>query len=324
MKKSLLLITLFFCTILFYTNNYAAQDQSLDEIIATVNEDVITKSELNRSLAIVKMQLLQSHLPKPEDKILKKQVLDQLINKKLQLQMARQANVYVNDEDLDNAVEAVARRNNVSVDDLYQRIARDGMSKTDYREEMRDQLILKKIQEQELISHITMTSDEVTNFLRSKNWINNASKEYRIEDILIPTSDTPSPEELLRAKQRAQNVLAKLKQKMSFKMVAQMESGEKHALQGGDLGFRKLPEIPSAFSDVVVHMKLNEVAGPIQTPNGFHIIRLVDERTDSSAAAPDRRQVENLLFQRKFEEALQNWISRLRSQAFINSHPETA
>ena len=101
--------------------------------------------------------------------------------------------------------------------------------------------------------------------------------------------------------------------------MAQAESSEKHALEGGDLGWRKLPEIPSAFAEQVTRMQVKEIAGPIQTSNGFHIIRLTDARAATDAqATPNRKQVEELLMQRKFEEAMQNWVSKLRGQAFIS------
>ncbi|RDI41491.1 peptidylprolyl isomerase [Aquicella lusitana] len=299
--------------------SYAKSAQELDQILVIVNDDVITQSELNQALSMMKMQIAQAQMPVPPEAILQKQTLDQLINKKLQLQIAKQAGVHITDNDLDKAIERIAAQNNVSIDALYQRINQEGMKTADYRNEIRDQMTLQKLQQQEVVNRITITPQEVDTFMHSKIWQSNGTKEYRLEDILIPLSDTPSPAEITEAKKRAMALITKLHQGQNFREVAQAESSEKHALEGGDLGWRKLPEIPSAFAEQVTRMQVKEIAGPIQTSNGFHIIRLTDARAATDAqATPNRKQVEELLMQRKFEEAMQNWVSKLRGQAFIS------
>jgi peptidyl-prolyl cis-trans isomerase SurA len=248
--------------------------------------------------------------------------LEQLITKRLQLQVAKQAGINVTDTDLDSAIGNIAKQNNMTTSILYERLTQEGMTAKDYRSEIREQITLQKLQQQEVVNRVTITPEEVASFMHSQAWQNNGSKEYRIEDILIPLSDTPSSEEIAAARKRATAVIAKLNQGQNFRSVAQSESGDKHALQGGDLGWRKLPEIPSAFAELVSRMQPKEVSAPIQTPNGFHIIRLAGSRSIGEAqAAPDRKQIESLLLQRKFEEAIQNWVSKLRSQAFIVMNP---
>ncbi len=322
MKKKFLSASLvLFSLISFTTSDAKTNDASLDQIVAVVNDDVVTRSELNQNLAIVKMQIAQAHVPTPSQDVLQKQALDQLINKKLQLQIAKQAGVSITDADLDKAVQLVAEQNQMSVNALYARLREEGMSVSDYRHEIHDQLVLQKLQQQEVISRITITPEEVNSFLHSKIWQNNGAKEYRIQDILIPFSDTPSSQEIASARIRANAILAQLHAGKSFRAIAQSESSEKHALEGGDLGWRKLPEVPSAFAEHLVSMDKKDIAGPIQTANGFHLIQLVDvHQLDQHEAAPDRKQVEKLLMQRKFEEAIQNWVSKLRSQAYIETN----
>ncbi|OGT41018.1 MAG: hypothetical protein A3F42_06800 [Gammaproteobacteria bacterium RIFCSPHIGHO2_12_FULL_37_34] len=307
------------CYIAFSTLGYAkTTEQPLDNVVAIVNDDVITQTELNHDLDIVKTQITRAQMPIPTNDVLQKQVLDQMINKTLQLQLAKLGGIDINDADLDKAVADIAERNQLSVKILYQHIQEEGMSTTDYRKEMRERLIIQKLQQQEVSNRISISSQEVTNFIHSKAWQNNSAKEYHLEDILIPISDAPSTEELLTAKKRALAVLAQLNQGKDFRKVAQAESGDSHALKGGDLGWRKIPEIPSAFAATVLNMQTKSIAGPIQTPNGFHIIRLAEVRSiGGKQVAPSRKQIEQLLLQRKFEEAVQNWISKLRNQAFI-------
>ena len=317
--KKVLATCLLLCSTLLCVSSYAKKtEQPLDQIIAIVNDDVVTKTEFNHALATAKIQIVQEQIPMPSANVLEKQVLDQLINKKLELQIAKLANVNVTDADLNEAVKHIAEQNSMSVNELYQRINQEGMSTASYRTEMHDQMTLQKLQQQEVVSHIIITPQEVTTFLNSKAWQNNNSKEYRLEDILIPVAEAPSSTEIAVARKHAEEVMAKLNQGQSFQQLAQSESGDAHALQGGDLGWRKLPEIPSTFADHVVAMKPKEISGPVQAPNGFHIIRLVNVRdSGSKQAAPDRKQIEQLLLQRKFEEAVQSWVSKLRSQAFI-------
>jgi peptidyl-prolyl cis-trans isomerase SurA len=296
--------------------------QSLDQIVAIVNDDVVTKSELNRAMDTVKMTMSQQNMATPDSKVMQKQVLTQLINKKLQLQIARQAGIEATDEELDKAIDNIAKQNNVTVSALYEQLDKEGMAKKEYRNELRDQITMQKLQQQEVNGKVSVSQDEISSFIHSHAWQANAEKEYHLEDILIPVSDTPSSEEVVAAKKRADLAMNRLNKGESFAVVSQSESGSKNALQGGDLGWRKLPEIPSAFADQVTRMKVQQVAGPIQTPNGFHIIRLADMRADATPkAAPNRKQIQDQLMQQKYEVIVQNWVSKLRNQAFIVTNP---
>lgn len=293
-------------------------EEHLDNIVAVVNDDVITDTEFNQALTTVKIQFEQSGNAMPEKEVLQKQVLDQLINKKLQLQLAHQSGVNINDKTVNQTIERIAQQNDISVKTLYGKLNEEGIKPDDYRREIREQLTIQKLQQRELTSRVNITENEVNNFMRSAMWQFNSSKEYRLEDILIPLSDAPASEEIVRAKKHAEELIAKLNAGASFRQVAQAESGDKHALQGGDLGWRKLPEIPSAFAELVTQLQKNEISGPIQTPNGFHIIRLAGTRdTNKKQTPPNRKQIEELLMQRKFEEAVQNWMSKIRNQAYI-------
>lgn len=319
MKKAIC-ISLLLCSAIFSAGSYAkAAEQSLDQIVAVVNDDVITDSELNHALATTKAQLSQEQLAMPPATILYKQVLDQLINKRLQLQIAQKSGVQISDAELDSTVERIAQQNNMSVEMLYERINGEGMTTEEYRHEMRDQLTMQKLQQQEVAGKVTISKEEITGFMHSRSWKSNGTKEYHLEDILIPLSDTPSSEEIVSTKQRADSILAKLKQGQPLRDVALADAGAKNTLQSDDLGWRQLPEIPSAFTEEVTKMQNNAFGGPIQTPNGFHILRMIASRNvDGKANTPDKKQIENLLLQQKFEEAVRNWVSKLRSQAFID------
>lgn len=317
MKKRLLATCIIGCMI---STSFAADKQPINQIVAVVNDDVVTRTELNNAMTAAKAQIAQEHISAPPEKMLQKQVLDQLINKKLQLQIAKQAGIRVDDQDVNDSIAQVAEQNKISVTDLYEHLGQEGMSKTSYQNEIRDQMIIQKLQQQEVVSRINISPDEIESFMHSTAWKNNSTKEYRIDDLLVPISDSPTTNEITAARKHATEIASKLKSGADFQQVALTESN-KGGLQGGDLGWRKLPEIPSAFADPIARMKTNDVAGPIQTANGFHVIHLAAIRAAESGEnmSATRSQVEQLLMQRKFEEAMQNWVSRLRGQSFIET-----
>jgi peptidyl-prolyl cis-trans isomerase SurA len=318
LKLSLsILCTSFICAHI----NAASNEQSLDRIVAIVNDAPITQTELDEAVATMRKQIAATNTPVPTDAILHKQILQQLVDKKLQLQLAAMAGIQVKDEDLDRAITHVAESNNMTMQQLYEQLPKQGMSITDYRKEIHDEMLIQQVQQHEVGSKITITPQELSDFTRSKAWQASNSKEYHLEDIVIALPDTPSTQQVQEAKKHASDLLDKIHHGMSFHSAAMAESGNK-AMEGGDLGWRKLPEVPSAFADEIMHMQNNDYAGPVQTPNGFHILHLAGVRDVASATAPSSKQVEQLIFQRKLEEALPSWMAKIRSQAFVNTNPE--
>lgn len=293
--------------------------EPLDRIVATVNDTVITQSELQHEMVTIKRQLANSNTSSPSDNILHKQVLDQLINRKLQLQLAEQANITINDAEMNSVISNIAQSNKMTTEELYQKVVAQGMTKTEYRDQIRDEMTLQRIQQQNIGSKVNIAPKEIDAFMRSKDWQAYNTKEYRLEDIMVSFPDAPTSEQIAAAKKQADAILTKIHQGTSFHQAAMNDSNNSNALQGGDLGWRKLPEIPTAFANNVIHMKQNDILGPIQTANGFHIIHLAEVRDDNSHGniEDQRKQVAQLIFQRKLEEALQTWVAQLRSSAYI-------
>ncbi len=309
------------CSLPMHAYSAKASSQSLDRVVVIINDSVITQTELDEAINTVRKQFQGNP---PAENVLRKQVLDQLINRKLQMQLAEQAGVTISDENLNKAINQIALSNKISAKELYSKLAEQGMSRTQYRKEIHEQLILQQIQQQEVGQRLTITPQEIDDFLRSKDWKTSYGKEYHLEDILIALPEAPTPQDIMEAKSRAENIVAKIHNGMSFKQAALSESNGSQALQGGDLGWRKLPNIPPEFASELVNMKPNELLGPMMTPNGFHIVLLAgirDAKIEGDTKSV-RKQIEQLIYQRKFEEGLQKWISKLRSSAFINMHPE--
>lgn len=291
----------------------------LDGIVVVINDAVVTQSELDQAIDMIKKQMMASNVPVPSESALRKQVIDQLINKKLQLQIADHMGLTITDKDVDNAIHTIADNNKIAVSDLYDKIKEQGMDLQEYHKEIHDQLTLQQVQQQAVASKINITQSEVDSFLRSKTWQAFNSKEYHLEDILITLPENPSTQDVADAKKRADELLTKIHGGLNFSEAAAAESGESNALQGGDLGWRKLPEIPALFSNELIHMTSGQILGPIQTPNGYHIVKLTGIRTVNNKLNPIQKnqQVREMIFQRKMEEGLQSWLSKIRSEAYI-------
>ncbi|MES2218189.1 MAG: SurA N-terminal domain-containing protein [Pseudomonadota bacterium] len=299
--------------------------ESLDGIVAIVNDSVITQSELDDSISTVKKQLASSNTSAPTPADIRKHVLDQLIDRKLALQLAEAGGLKITDDQVEKAIANIASQNKVPVKDLYEKVGETGLTAEAYRKEIREEMLIQQVQQHEVGSHLTITEQEVDDFMRSATWKAYNNREYHLEDILIALPATPSSQDVANAKKQADTVLAKIHGGMSFSALAAADSGNNQALQGGDLGWLRLPQIPPAFANELVHMKPADILGPISTPNGFHIVRLVAMRElpPQGNASQQRQQVQQLIYQRKMAEGLQAWSTKIRSEAFINMHPET-
>lgn len=307
-----LLITLFFLPLM----GIAKTEESLDRIVAIVNDSVITQSELNEALKLAKSQLAgQQTLSSSE---LRKKVLDQLINRKLQLQLAEQAGIHIGDAEVNKALTEVAARNQMTVAQLYERVKAEGLTPAEYRKDIREELTLQRVQQQEVGSKIIITPEEVKSFAltHQASPAPDVPAEYHLEDILINVPDNPTSQQMAAARKRAEELIAKINQGTPFKTIAAAEGSE-------DLGWRPLSQIPAAFVNAIAQIKVHHISEPIEAPNGFHILYLAGMRTIAPPAGviPPAKQIEQLLFQKKYEEALERWVAKLRSDAVINLNP---
>jgi peptidyl-prolyl cis-trans isomerase SurA len=292
----------------------ASNKHSLDKMVAIVNDAVITQSELDQAMNAIKKQSEAANAPIPSLSLLQKKALDQLIYRKLQLQLAEQNGLRINDTEVTKAINTIAETNKVTLAQLYQKIAEDGMSIADYRKEIREELTLQQIERQEVGSKISMTPQQVKEFMRStSSQTASTNRSYRIEDILVALPDSPTPDNIANAKKQAQALLEKLHQGTTFENLSPDDYN--------DLGWRKLSEVPSAFTDHVAKAKTGSVIGPIQTDNGLHIVYVQAVRDDNNQAA-SFEAAQQQLYQQKFEEALHQWTAKLRSQAIIIINPQ--
>lgn len=262
----------------------AAQNlQPLDRIAAVVNEDVILQSELDRAVKNVTAQYASQPGQLPPQGVLERQVLERLILMKLQVARAAETGIKVSDDELNNAVAGVARQNGVSVDALRQKLAGEGLSFADFRNSIRDEIIVQRMRQSFAQSRVQVSEGEVDAALAAQT---SGGPQYHLAHILIGIPEGATAEQIATGQKKVEGVKGLIdKGDLDFAAAAVRYSDSPNALEGGDLGWRSLDEIPRAFSDMLKGMSAGQVVGPIRGPSGFQLLKLVETRDASQAAA---------------------------------------
>ena len=246
-----------------------------------VNEDVILRSELDRAVANIRAQYAGKETQLPPQDVLERQVLERLVLMRLQLARATDAGITASDEDLERAIQGVAQQNNMSVDQLRARIAQDGMSFAEFRNNMRDEIISQRLRQSFAQGRINVSEAEVDAALATASAA--ASQQFHLAHILVGAPDGATPEQLATAQKKIEGVKALIeKGEMTFSAAAVRYSDSPNALEGGDLGWRGLNEIPPAFAQTIQQMQAGQVIGPIRGPSGFQLLQLVETRTQAA------------------------------------------
>lgn len=277
-------------------DNTAKRD-AFDRIVAIVNDDVITQTELEFEMDAVKQQLRQQQTPVPSDSVLQKQVLERLIMMRIQLQRAERRLLRVDDESLNQAIENIARQNGLDLSQFRRALESSGLSYNEYRERIRDEMVISRLQQRQVQRKINVTDQEISDFLANRDLQDRSNEEYHLQHILFEVPEAANAERIQAAKQKAQNVLQQLKEGADFTQMAIANSDGQQALSGGDIGWRKLAEIPSLFADLVVDMEKGGLSDVIRSPSGFHIIKLADKRSDEKQHIVEQSRARHILIQ---------------------------
>ncbi|WP_329741315.1 peptidylprolyl isomerase [Dyella sp. A6] len=253
----------------------SGQEQRLDRIVAVVGEDVILQSELDRAVHAVQQQYAQHPDQLPPLSVLRRQVLDRLILMKLQLQHADDQGIHVSDQDVDRAVQAVAQQNKMTPDQLRQAVEQTGQSFADFRQQLHDQLVVQRLHQSVVQSSVNVTQSEVDNLLNSPAY---KAGEVHLAHIEINVPAGASAEDISAAAAKAKAALDAIKGGMNFQAAAIRYSDATDALDGGDLGWRRMDAIPPAFLDTIANMEPGQVSPALRGPTGFHILKLLGRR----------------------------------------------
>ncbi|OOZ37827.1 peptidylprolyl isomerase [Solemya velesiana gill symbiont] len=255
---------------------FAAQVEAVDRIVAVVDDDVVVKSELEREFATIVSQLRQQTTKLPPRNVLERQVLERLILKKLQLAAAERAGITIGEDLLAQTVGNIARNNDLTLREFRQVLEQGGISFASYREGVRNEMIIRRLREQEIRRRIRITDQEVAAFIARLGSTLSERSAYRLFHILISTPEGASAEQLGSARNKAAGLVQQLRSGNDFRTLALTESDGRQALEGGDLGWRPANQLPTLFVDRVQTMEKGEISDPIRTPSGYHIIKLED------------------------------------------------
>ena len=264
--------------ILLVSLQASAQVKVLDKIVAIVDDDVVLKSELDQRMDAIVAQLTQSGTQMPPEKILEQQVLERLISERLQLTMGYDSGVRISDEELNQAIARIAASNKISVAQYIEQVALQGSSISAMRGEIRNELTIMRVQQGKVMRRIRISEQELDNFLKSEEGRFVTSPDVNIGQILLSISSDSNRKSIDQVVGRADLLFNQIEQGADFRAIAIANSADQSALQGGDLGWRKMAQLPGVFIDAVEKLGIGEVSQPIRSAAGYHLIKLYERR----------------------------------------------
>ncbi len=267
----------------------------IDRIVVIVNDDVITDSELSQRLRETKKQLELEKISAPPDAALKKQLLERMVLERLEIQLAAQTGIHVSESDVDRAFETVARRNNLDAEKFRKALSQKGMDIAAYRNQLRDQLTIQQLLEREINNRVTVTDNEVDNFLENPQSRADMDVSFQLSHILISIPESATPEVIQAARKRAEDVRRQLAEGANFEQTAVSHSQGADALKGGNLGWKKAGELPELFLSTLKTLSVGGISDILRGPNGFHILKLNNKRGDTQAEAVTQTHVRHIL-----------------------------
>ena len=258
--------------------NVAADYQRLEAIVAVVDDDVVLASELMARLDTVRTSMIENNVQMPPSDVLINQIMERLIIENIQLQEAEKRGVTVDDETLARAVSSFADNNNMSMEEFRQTLAADGTNYRQFREEIRSELIITRLQRAMINRRISISEQDVQALLNSPFYQQMFSDEYRVGHIMRTLADDATDADAQAAMAQAQDLVQELRDGADFAQMAIAKSSASTALEGGDLGWRRAGELPTLFADAVLDMQVDNIVGPIASGATIHIIKLLDQR----------------------------------------------
>lgn len=252
-----------------------AQDVELDSIAAVVNEGVVLSSQLAAEALFLRQQAQTNSQTLPADDVFQERVLERLIDKEIQRQHATRRGIVIDASAVNQAVDQVARGNNMTRQQFRQTLQSQGISYDAFRDNIEHELLITQLIQRDVEARIRISQQEIDDFISAESK-DEANKRYRIQHILIAVAPSAPEDQVAAAQGRAQAVLAKLNAGEDFAKVATSDSDGARALEGGDLGWRALQEVPDFLADALRQMEVGQVSEPLRSQNGLHIVRLAN------------------------------------------------
>ncbi len=281
----------------------------VDRVVAVVNNEIITLSDLQREEA----------LRKDQAKIDERQLLADMIDRKLQLDAAKRAGMDVTDKELADAITDIMKRNSMDTKQFEEALTKEGLTLEQYRTELREQMTLSRMVGKYVRAGIAVDESEVRAYYDRNLKSYTLPEEVRLRQIYFSLPENATPDQIAVVKAQAMTVYERAKKGYDFLRLVH-ERSEGNSSSDGDLGFMERQNMQPEIEDAARGLKPGEIAGPILSGGGFHIIRLEEVRTPVKPFEKVKEQITNTLYQQKMENTYRTWLQSLRSDANIENH----
>ncbi len=284
--------------------NSSKARELIDKVAAVVNDEVITLSEVREEL---------KKRSRGNQKLSEKEVLDQIIEEKLIEQEGKKLGVSVSDEEVNSMVEAIKARYNLEEKGMEKVLSEQNISFEEFKEQLKMQLLTKKVLDKYLTSKIAVTDQEIEKYYIENYGEISPAEEVRISHILIPKN---SPNALEEAKRIAE--LARSEKEDFSKLAKRYSKDQASAPNGGDLGFFRIDQMIEPIAKAIKGIEPGKVVGPVETSAGYHIIKVTGKKTsDEKIPETVREEIKNTLYRKKLEEQLRTWLNDVKQKAYI-------
>ncbi|EFQ1815912.1 peptidylprolyl isomerase SurA [Salmonella enterica] len=264
-------------------NTSFAAPQVVDKVAAVVNNGVVLESDVDGLMQSVKLNAGQAGQQLPDDDTLRHQILERLIMDQIILQMGQKMGVKITDEQLDQAIANIAKQNNMTMDQMRSRLAYDGLNYSTYRNQIRKEMIISEVRNNEVRRRITVLPQEVDALAKQIGTQNDASTELNLSHILIALPENPTSEQVNDAQRQAESIVEEARNGADFGKLAITYSADQQALKGGQMGWGRIQELPGIFAQALSTAKKGDIVGPIRSGVGFHILKVNDLRGQSQS-----------------------------------------
>ena len=265
------------------TRAKASRGELLDRVVAVVNDGVVLDSELSSQVNEVTQRLRAQTVQLPAEQVVREQVLERLVVETIQAQRADKAGIIVSDEQVNAALEDIAKRNKVAFDKLPEMLGAEGLVYADYRANLRREIQRQMLRSRDVVQRIAISPRELDQYMERQKNTATAANEYNVSHVLIAVAQDATPEQLASARAKADDIAARATKGEAFDQLAISFSDSQTALEGGALGWLKGPALPTFLADVVPRMQAGEVSAVLQTGSGFHVVRLNEMRRGTGA-----------------------------------------
>ncbi len=265
--------------ILFMSASLFAQSTTvpLDRVVAIVDEDVVLESEFKMRKASVMERLRAQYTQLPDEDVLNKQILEQLIVERIELAMAKRYEIEVDESEIDDAINRIIQKNNLTLEQLQKSLEQEGMGLEGLRKQLRNDITINQLQQGVVSNRIKINDRDIDNFLASTDGKFATSPDYHIGHILISVSSEATEADVAEAEKLASSVYKQLNEGADFAKMAITHSKDQAALNGGDIGWRKLAQLPELFSKELANLPVGKVTKPFRSGAGFHILKNIEQ-----------------------------------------------